>query len=991
MNRSDVFVSYRRTDVEFCKQVVAEFQKRDYEVWVDWEDIPPGSTGFSDDIRQGIEGADAFLAILSPNYLQSTYCVDMELGYALELNKRIIPVVYEKFEGMDIPSAIGHINWVYFVPHAGQANEFDESFERVLAAMTLDFDHAKSHTRLLLKAQEWDKNERNSSYLIGGSELEEAETWLANAINKDPDPTQLQVDFISNSQVAQKQRQRRILIGVSTALVVSILLTIYSVFATIDASNQRDIAQDERVIAEEQRDIANQQREIAEEAQAVAVEQRGIAEEQRDLAEVAEALAVEQSNRARSLALASQSDIIHPSNQPLALGLALESLNVPNPSELSREALANSAYNFAPIALIPSDIIGDSVYYTEFTNDGSQIITVDSIGRIRIYDAITHALVNEISTDTPLIKGALSADNTAFATFDTEGTLKLYDFPAFTERLNIPLEFPAEQLFTTLLLTDDASRIYLSSAGASLWVFDTETGDEIEGEHFTSELLEFGVNAMTLTEDEQFLYTVLEESILEWETATMTIINQIDTGFQFINLINRVFEGSDFDSVLVANGNELSTYLLDSGQQEIDIVAHELPLTGMITFVNDDQITGLLTGSTDGSVKLWDANEQKVLNTFNGHAAPVSSIGINPQRTQIVSGDANGDVIIWSLENLELTREFNFHTASIRAFDLLDDNTVISGQEQGLIYLWEISDESSLSQQAIEFDPESRPNDIEINPARTEFAISLNTGAILVYDLNTGDLNRELAHETEIHALNYSSDGSRFVTSDNDGHSIIWDATTGAEVLRVKREDSDSTVFDNHFFDDDSKFITAHADGLITIWDANTGEQLDTITIEDQSDIRSIALNSDETILATALESGSIITWNMIDYSQIAMLIGHTGAVTTISFSDDDQLLISGSHDRSVRIWDLATNNQIRQFDRHETTVWRVAITSDGTKAISASDDTNIYVWDLTFSTSPIEEQIQWVCENRYSRPIPENLWELYGLEELHTFCESDS
>jgi len=113
---SDVFVSYRRKDVEFTKKLVQALQDAGKEVWIDWEDIPPGSEGFSDDIRRGLEGADAFIAILSPDYLESTYCVDLELGNAVKMNKKLIPIVLKKFDDYPIPQGIGHINWIYFTP-----------------------------------------------------------------------------------------------------------------------------------------------------------------------------------------------------------------------------------------------------------------------------------------------------------------------------------------------------------------------------------------------------------------------------------------------------------------------------------------------------------------------------------------------------------------------------------------------------------------------------------------------------------------------------------------------------------------------------------------------------------------------------------------------------------------------------------------------------------------------------------------------------------
>lgn len=96
MEHSDVFLSYRRKDVDFAKKVDQALKATGREVWVDWEDIPPGVEGFSDEIQRGIEGANAMVAILSPNYIESEYCL-MELREALKLKKRVIPIGLEKF------------------------------------------------------------------------------------------------------------------------------------------------------------------------------------------------------------------------------------------------------------------------------------------------------------------------------------------------------------------------------------------------------------------------------------------------------------------------------------------------------------------------------------------------------------------------------------------------------------------------------------------------------------------------------------------------------------------------------------------------------------------------------------------------------------------------------------------------------------------------------------------------------------------------------
>lgn len=210
MDRSDVFISYRRTDRDFTRQLVTALEGQGREVWIDWEDIPPGSLDFTDDIRRGVEAADAFVAVLSPAYLESEYCLG-ELALAIEHGKRIVPLVLERFDdaGLAVPASIAHINWVYFTPFLGAENAFAEAFPKLMAALDVDQEHARAHTRLYLRAREWEARERAAGYLLSGAEVDEAETWLMRGGGKLPLPTDLHGDYIVASREAEAARAER--------------------------------------------------------------------------------------------------------------------------------------------------------------------------------------------------------------------------------------------------------------------------------------------------------------------------------------------------------------------------------------------------------------------------------------------------------------------------------------------------------------------------------------------------------------------------------------------------------------------------------------------------------------------------------------------------------------------------------------------------------------------------------------------------------------
>ena len=97
---NDAFLSYSRQESkEFVARLAAALEARGRDCWVDLDDIPPASE-FMQDLRDGIGGSDAFCFVLSPRALESEYC-RRELEYALERNKRIIPIAHRRLADGD--------------------------------------------------------------------------------------------------------------------------------------------------------------------------------------------------------------------------------------------------------------------------------------------------------------------------------------------------------------------------------------------------------------------------------------------------------------------------------------------------------------------------------------------------------------------------------------------------------------------------------------------------------------------------------------------------------------------------------------------------------------------------------------------------------------------------------------------------------------------------------------------------------------------------
>ena len=214
---SDVFISYSRKDSIFARQLHDALVANDRDIWIDWEDIPLSADWWAE-IRSGIEGSNIFVFIISPDSVVSEVCYK-EINCAVELNKRMIPLLHRDVEANTVPQEVASLNWIFF----RDDDNFDNALTNLIDTMDTDLEWVKAHTRLTERAVEWDRQERNDSFLLRGDDLADAEQRLIQT-GKDPLFTDLQGQYILSSRQNAVKRQRIMIGAIAFGLVVAIIL-----------------------------------------------------------------------------------------------------------------------------------------------------------------------------------------------------------------------------------------------------------------------------------------------------------------------------------------------------------------------------------------------------------------------------------------------------------------------------------------------------------------------------------------------------------------------------------------------------------------------------------------------------------------------------------------------------------------------------------------------------------------------------------------------
>ncbi|KAG9076716.1 hypothetical protein FRC06_009352 [Ceratobasidium sp. 370] len=150
----------------------------------------------------------------------------------------------------------------------------------------------------------------------------------------------------------------------------------------------------------------------------------------------------------------------------------------------------------------------------------------------------------------------------------------------------------------------------------------------------------------------------------------------------------------------------------------------------------------------------------------------------------------------------------------------------------------------------------------------------------------------------------FSSDGRRIVSGSSDKTVRIWDAQTGAALLRPLRGHSNLVTF-VAFSSDDRRIVSGSDDKTMRIWDAQAGAAL------------------------------------------LDPLRGHSDSVRSVAFSSNGRRIVSGSDDKTVRIWDAQTGAALLDPLRgHSDSVRSVEFSSNGRRIVSGSEDYTVRIWD---------------------------------------------
>ena len=891
----DVFISYSRRDKPFVRRLHEALSKEYDDVWVDWEDIPSAADWW-DEIKEGIEGADTFLLVVTPDSVRSEI-VSNEINHAVSHNKRFIPVIYREIVDDDdkaaMHSAIKTHNWILF--HEDDA--FDESFQQLVTTINTDLTYVRMHTRLLVRAREWSTKNHESSYLLDGSEIREAETWLTEAIGKTLKPTDLHTEYIFESRKLQNGRQRQFLLGAGVAVVVALILMVVAIFFSIEATNNAEIAELNEQNALLARETSDANYIIAQTAGAEALVQADIAETNAQDALIAQATSEFNADKAETsvaIANAEGTNVAverDRAEQAEAQAVIEADRAVTNEAQaIIAQSTSDANYLFALTqearAQIQADIAStneqnallaretsDANFVVAQTNGAEALVQAD-IASTNEQDAVEAQATSDFNAQVA---------ETSVAIANAEGTNVAVERDRAEQAEEQAVSNEAQAV--NARQTSDANYLFALTQEARAIInaqlaIDAQQTAEYNAEQALSQALAFNSSeAIEFGNYDLALALALESASLNPNLVqTQQLINQLvyaSPRFSFEN--SRTGEISPNEAWVVSSQNTVAT-IHDLATRAVYRVfeGHEGRINDA-TFSPDNTI--LATASEDETIILWDIDSGNILHRLEGHTGAVNDIEFTPDGTQLLSGSDDNTAILWNVSTGAMVQPYNgtpfpiirlrFGRTSARFYTWHRPSA-----NEEIMSIWEIGNNqprSTVDDRVYRaFDP----------IARTAVAGGYGGNSAVVYTAPTLAIQRELTT-----GFNWANEEvTAFGFRPENGAELmmgIYDGANGTYSLLLVNVATQARVY--------------LGNGTILNEPQIIPEQIDAIGFHP---------NADQALVAT----GGIMT--LIDVNtgaELQQLAGHNDTITSIEYSPSGNYAISRSRDNNARIWD--TNN----------------------------------------------------------------------------------
>ncbi len=927
-DRLRVFISYSRKDGDFALRLHGLLKAAGFDAYLDVHDIAAGED-WRARLSGLIEAADCVVFILSPDSLASQTCA-WEVERTEELAKRLLPVVYREAGSIEIPGALAKRNFVFM---RSQAEE-EASLEALCAAIAVDVEWLRRHTRYGERALEWDRASRASRLLLRGDDIRIAEAWR-DARPSAAEITELQSVYVTDSRRASTRRQRGWIFGSSIIATGAIGLATFAVVKSIEAQTKERAATEERnrALMTESRflaDASQKRREAGDAAGAVELALWGLPKT--PAAPDARPLSLE-ARRALYDGLLTLRETAALTGHQKTVGHVAFSPD-------GQHVLTASQDGFAALWRVDGGreaSFGDhrgALHRALFVGDGSKVLTTAEGGLAALWRADGKLIVQLQGDDGALAPYvAASRDGRWIATGGASGQVRIWSSDGQLKQTLVG----HEKSIGGLEFAPDGAILASGSSDGTIKLWSLADGEWTSAATLSD--LGSTANHIAFNATGDLLAAAdLSDNIAIWRRSA-------GEGWRLVKTVKAHASGSLLSGALALGWHPSQEIILSAGYDDVaqlwnadgtllrtlrghtgDVVAAEFSPDGRI----------VLTASRDGSAMIWDMSGRRLL-TLGGGDVPLEDAGFSPDGKSVALARDDGAVRLFSLLPRGVAR-LSGGAGPLRKVEFSPEGrTLAIAGNDASARVWQREDPSAGEAAQTLFDQTGQwvvqpllaahqPGNVffkgaaalAVSPDGQQVLTGGFDGITKIHDIKTQSAQDLTGHSNSIVSAAFAPTGDVAATASRDGTVRLWrnglsDATSGwslASEIKLGSTSAREVVF----MPDGLGLVTLAQDkfldpsaSVIEVWKFSPGDMSVTrsarIAIEARGAM-DIDLDPPGKRIGVARMDGSIEVYELSGRLVARSQRAHGGQpVLKVVFSKDADIFASVAGDAVARIW----------------------------------------------------------------------------------------